>query len=127
YTFYTNEDQSFGAIRRKGMRSLWRAHYEILDRETPEYEIREENGWIKVMDSIIGEIPILGTFAGYFFNPSYLVKRIDTGETVVRVTKQPAFWEGRFTLQQLDPIDERDQLRITLSILMMVLLERSRG
>ncbi|MEM6916120.1 MAG: hypothetical protein AAF491_06085, partial [Verrucomicrobiota bacterium] len=103
YTFFTNEEKAFGAIRRKGMRSLWRAHYEILDHETPEYEIREENGWIKVMDSIIGEIPILGNFAGYFFNPTYLVKRIATGETIVRVTKQPAFWEGRFTLQQLDP------------------------
>ena len=127
YTFFTNENRSFGAIRRRGVRSLWRAHYEILDHETPEYEIREENGWIKLMDGFLGEIPILGVFAGYYFNPTYLVKRIDTGETIVRVKKQPAFWEGRFTLQQLDPIDEGDQLRITLSILMMVLLARERG
>ncbi|MDF2377461.1 MAG: hypothetical protein P1U81_14560 [Verrucomicrobiales bacterium] len=127
YTFYTNAGEAFGAIRRKGMRSLWRAHYEILDHETPEYEIREENGWIKVMDSVFGEIPIIGAFAGYFFNPTYLIQRIDTGEVLVCIKKQPAFWEGKFILEQVGAIDDGDQLRIMLSTLMMVVLERSRG
>lgn len=127
YTFYSNAGEAFGAVRRKGMRSLWRAHYEILDHETPEYEIQEENGWVKVLDSLLGEIPLIGAFAGYFFNPTYMVKRIDTGEEIVRVRKQPAFWEGKFHLEQLGNIDDGDQLRIMLSILMMVLLERSRG
>lgn len=127
YTFSTLEGEAFGAIRRKGMRSIWRAHYEILDHETPEYEIREENGWVKVMDSFFGELPIIGAFAGYFFNPTYLITRIDTGEVVVRIKKQPAFWEGKFILEQIGNIDDGDQLRIMLSTLMMVLLERSRG
>ncbi|MDF1658973.1 MAG: hypothetical protein P1U58_15255 [Verrucomicrobiales bacterium] len=127
YTFSTLGGEAFGAIRRKGMRSIWRAHYEILDHETPEYEIREENGWVKVMDSFFGELPIIGAFAGYFFNPTYLITRIDTGEVVVRIKKQPAFWEGKFILEQIGNIDDGDQLRIMLSTLMMVLLERSRG
>ncbi len=127
YTFFTNNDEAFGAIRRKGMRSIWKAHYEILDHETPELEIREENGWVKVMDSFFGELPIIGAFAGYFFNPTYLIKRIDTGEVMVRVKKQPAFWEGKFILEQVGNIDDGDQMRVMLSTLMMVLLERSRG
>ncbi|MDF1824661.1 MAG: hypothetical protein P1U68_08460 [Verrucomicrobiales bacterium] len=127
YTFFTTNDEAFGAIRRKGMRSIWKAHYEILDHETPELEIREENGWVKVMDSFFGELPIIGAFAGYFFNPTYLIKCIDTGEVMVRVKKQPAFWEGKFVLEQLGSIDDGDQLRVMLSTLMMVLLERSRG
>ena len=127
YTFFSNSGEPFGAIRRRGVRSIWKAHYEILDHDQLEYEIREENGWVKVLDSFFSEIPLLGAFAGYFFNPTYLVTRLADGEAMVRVQKQPAFWEGKFRLEQLRDIDEGDQLRIMLSILMMILLERSRG
>ena len=127
YTFYDRNGAAFGAVRRKGMRSIWRARYEILDHETPEMEIQEESGWVKLMDGIFGEIPILGLFSGYFFHPSYLISRLDNGAQMVRVKKQPAFWEGRFVLEQIGNIDEGDQLRVMLSTLMMILLERSRG
>lgn len=127
YTFYDRGGKAFGAVRRKGIRSLWRARYEILDHETPEMAIHEESGWVKVMDGIFGEIPVLGVFSGYFFHPSYLISRLDNGAPIVRVKKQPAFWEGRFTLEQIGQIDEGDQLRVMLSTLMMVLLERRRG
>jgi uncharacterized protein YxjI len=127
YTFYDRNGEPFGAVRRKGMRSIWRARYEILDHETPEMEIQEESGWVKVMDSIFGELPIIGMFSGYLFHPSYLISRMDNGNQMVRVTKQPAFWEGRFTIEQLGDIDAGDQLRVMLSTLMMILLERSRG
>lgn len=127
YTFYDRNGDPFGATRRKGMRSIWRARYEILDHETPEMEIQEESGWVKVMDGLFGQIPLLGMFSGYLFHPSYLIRRIDDGNEIARVTKQPAFWEGRFTIEQLGVIDAPDQLRVMLSTLMMVLLERSRG
>ena len=127
YTFYDRNGAAFGAVRRKGMRSIWRARYEILDHETPEMEIHEESGWVKLMDGIFGEIPILGLFSGYFFHPTYLISRLDNGAQMVRVKKQPAFWEGRFVLEQIGSIDEGDQLRVMLSTLMMILLERSRG
>ena len=127
YTFYDRNGAAFGAVRRKGMRSIWRARYEILDHETPEMEIQEESGWVKLMDGIFGEIPILGLFSGYFFHPTYLISRLDNGAQMVRVKKQPAFWEGRFVLEQIGNIDEGDQLRVMLSTLMMILLERSRG
>jgi len=127
YVFEDPATGPFGAVRRKGMRSIWKAHYEILDHETPEMAIHEENAWVKVMDSFFSEIPILGAFGGYFFNPSYLVSRLDNGQELVRIQKQPAFWEGRFTLEQLTDFDEGDELRVVLSVLMMILLERGRG
>jgi hypothetical protein len=127
YTFYDRDGNPFGAVRRKGMRSLWRARYEILDHETPEMAIQEESGWVKVMDGIFGELPIIGLFSGYLFHPSYLISRLDTGSVMARVKKQPAFWEGRFDIEQLGQIDEGDQLRLMLSTLMMILLERRRG
>lgn len=127
YTFYLTNGEAFGAVRRKGMRSLWRAHYEILDHDTPELEIREENGWVKVMDGFFGGLPIIGAFAGYLFHPVYLIKTIGSEEIMARVKKQPAFWEGKFTIEQTGNIDDGDQLRVMLSTLMMVLLERQRG
>ena len=127
YNFIDQNGGDFGSVRRKGMRSIFKAHYEILDHETPEYEIHEESAWVKVMDSVLGEIPLLGMFTGYFFHPSYLITRIADGQEIVRIKKQPAFWEGRFVLEQLSPIDDGDQLRIMLSTLMMTLLERRRG
>jgi hypothetical protein len=127
YTFYDLGGNPFGAVRRKGMRSLWRARYEILDHENPEMEIQEESGSVKLMDGIFGELPIIGLFSGYLFHPAYLISRIDNGAPMVRVKKQPAFWEGRFDLEQTGAIDDGDQLRVMLSTLMMVLLERRRG
>lgn len=127
YSFSSISGARMGAIRRKGMRSIWRAHYEILDGNEVEFEIREDNGWIKVLDGFFSEIPLLGAFAGYFFNPTYRVTRARTGELVVAIRKQPAFWEGRFVLDQVGQADEAEQLRIMLGSLMMVLLERQRG
>ncbi|MCC6329314.1 MAG: hypothetical protein IT174_12410, partial [Acidobacteria bacterium] len=85
-----------------------------------------ENGWVKVVDSFAGEIPIVGMFTGYFFNPSYVVSKID-GTPVARLQKQPAFFEGKFRLTQLSPMSDEDETRVLLGVLTMTLLERSRG
>jgi hypothetical protein len=45
----------------------------------------------------------------------------------MRLTKQPAFFEGRFQIDQLGELTPREQLNLILSFLMLVLLERSRG
>lgn len=127
YTFYDHGGRPFGAIKRQGMRSLWRSRYEIHDHETPEMQIHEENAWTKVMDGIFGELPLIGMFSGYLFHPTYLVTRLADTVPQVRIAKKPAFFEGRFVLEALAPIEEGDQLRIVLATILMVLLERSRG
>ncbi len=127
YNFTDASGNHLGSIKRQGMRSLWRANYDIFDAASNQtMKINEENGWVKVIDSLVGEIPVVGMFTGYFFNPSYLVSRID-GTPIARLQKQPAFFEGKFQLSALTQLSDDDEVRVLLSALSMTLLERSRG
>jgi len=126
YHFTDAENAPLGSVKRQGLRSIWKAHYDILDGESVVMTIREENPWIKVFDHLLGEIPILGMFTGYLFHPSYLVTRQD-GVEVMRCQKESAFFEGKFKLEKLADMDEGEELRVLLSFLMMLLLERQRG
>ncbi|MEO0018928.1 MAG: hypothetical protein RLZZ522_2211 [Verrucomicrobiota bacterium] len=128
---YTATDSSgfeIGSVGRRGWRSLWRAHYEVFNPgdPNPDFSIREENPGAKVLDSLLGEIPILGMFTGYFCHPKYLATRSD-GTPAMRLTKQPALFEGRFTVEKLCDLTPREELNLFLAFLMLVLLERSRG
>ena len=127
YTFIDSQGKAFGAIRRKGMRSLWKAHYQITHGSSVEFEVNEENGWIKVLDGLIGEIPLVGFLSGYFLHPTYVATRSGDGTPVMRVTKVPAFWEGRFKIEKLADIDKIEELNLLMGFMMMLLLERRRG
>ena len=127
YNFADAQGKFLGSIKRRGMRSIWRANYEIYDAADQQVLlINEEKGWIKVADSLLGEVPVLGMFTGYFFNPSYLVARMD-GSPVARLKKQPAFFEGDFELTKLDEGSASEDEVVLLSVLTMTLLERYRG
>ena len=111
-----------GAIKRQGMKSLWKATYNILDSTGAEVGlIHEENPWIKVLDGLLSDIP----FAGMLVNPAYLVEL--RGQTVLYFKKQPAVFESRFTLEQRGQFSQSDEALLLSSIIMMILLERSRG
>lgn len=129
YHFNAADGTPLGSVGRKGLRSLWRAKYDIFSPgdSSCAYEIREENPWAKVGDSFFGEIPIVGLFSGYLFHPRYMVKHRITGQPVMRITKQSAFLEGRFLIERFGDVSEQESLTITLSLLMMVLLEKNRG
>ena len=127
YNFTSANGQLVGSIKRRGMRSILKAHYEIYDENDQQVcEIREENAWIKVVDSLLGELPLIGMFTGYFFNPAYIVSRMD-GTQVAKLQKQPAFFEGIFQLDPLSQIATEEETRVLLSVLTMTLLERARG
>ena len=119
---------AIGSVGRRGWRSIWKAHYETFNPgdNSPDFSIQEENAWIKVADALLSDIPIAGMFSGYFFHPSYLASRID-GTPAMRMTKQPAFWEGRFQIDKLSEMSAREELNLFLSFMMLVLLERKRG
>ncbi len=117
---------TLGSIKRDGMRSIWKARYNVLAGEASEFSISEENAWVKVIDALVGEIPVVGIFSGYFFNPSYLVTRAD-GVPVMRLTKQPALLEGKFRMEKLAELRPDEENRVVLGLLMMTLLERMRG
>jgi uncharacterized protein YxjI len=128
YNFTDARGNPVGAIKRKGMRSIFKAQYEIYDPSgVLAMEIREENGWIKVVDALVGELPVIGMFSGYFFNPAYLVTRTSGGTPIARLQKQPAFFEGVFGLEKTAEMSDDEEARVLLSVLTMTLLERARG
>lgn len=116
-----------GRLQRRGMRSFWRAHYEIHRGRGVILTIREENPWVKVVDNLVGEIPVVGILSGYFFHPAYQVARVTDGAPMLRAVKQPAFLEGKYTIERLGELSENDERLAVLSLLMMLLLERRRG
>jgi uncharacterized protein YxjI len=126
YHFAAANGAPVGSIKRQGMKSLWKARYDIMEGENVVMTIQEENGWIKVLDALVGEVPVVGMFTGYLFNPSYIVARAD-GTQVMRLTKQPAFFEGKFKLELIGQLHPQEEVRTVLGVLMMLLLERSRG
>jgi uncharacterized protein YxjI len=122
YNITRPDGSPVGAIKRQGMRSLWKATYTIFDAGGGEVGlIHEENAWLKVLDGLVSDIP----FVGMFINPAYLVDR--GGQNVLYVKKQPAFFEGKFTVEQRGAFGERDEALLLNSLIMMILLERSRG
>lgn len=127
YSFFDEKDNEFGKVVRKGWKSLWNAHYEIIDQhQKKQYVINEENPWIKVLDSLLGEIPILNFFTGYLFNPTYLVKNTN-GKTIVKLKKLKSLLGKSFEVSKVGELDADDDDRVMLALMMFVLLERRRG
>lgn len=129
FTFRDTTGRVVGAVKRQGARSLLKASYEIFgpdDRAIA--RIEEENAWIKLLDGLIGEIPIVGAFTGYFLNPKYLVVDLASQRPMLRVTKHRSFLESRFEIERLEAtLGETSETAALLAILVMVLLERERG
>ena len=129
YKFTDKDGNEIGKVARKGWASIWKAEYELVDQhQNLQYHIREENGWVKVLDSLFGEIPVLNMFTGYFFNPSYKVTKLgNEDEILVRLKKMPSFFGREFEVSALKELDADDDQRIILGLMMMILLERRRG
>ncbi|MBW4519876.1 MAG: hypothetical protein KME16_09285 [Scytolyngbya sp. HA4215-MV1] len=126
YHFSDSTGTYVGAVKRRGLKSIWRAHYDIFDGDTVVFTIQEENPWIKVLDALFEQIPVVGAFSGYVLHPKYLIAR-PSGGVVMRLEKLPAFWEGKYLIKQIDQLNDREEKQAVLSVLMMLLLERSRG
>ena len=127
YAITDSFGKNLGKIARKGMRSIWKATYNIFDQnDTQKYKVQEENAWVKVLDGMVGEIPIIGMFTGYFLNPSYIVHD-NNGKEIYRLKKMPSFFGRKFQLDQINDIADEDETLVVLSLMMMVLLERAKG
>lgn len=127
YNITRAEGGAVGSVKRKGMRSLWRANYEIFNGAGEHVmTINEENVWVRVWDSFFGELPFIGILSGYLFHPAYRVTNTQ-GELVARLVKQPAFFEGKFQLDSGPALSADAEPLVLLSLLTMTLLERARG
>jgi hypothetical protein len=115
-------------VQRFGMRSFWKAHYEVHQGGRRTFLIREENPWIKVLDGVVGSIPVVSLFAGYMLHPAYILSRGEGEAPVLRIAKRPALFEGRFQIAAVEAPAPTESVEVAVvSILMMVLLERARG
>ncbi len=127
YRFSDASGRHLGNIKRKGMRSIWKANYDVFNASGQQVlQIHEENAWIKVLDALVGELPVVGMFTGYLFNPAYLIEKMD-GTILMRLAKQPAFFEGKFQLSPQGQPTQEDETLALLGALTMTLLERSKG
>jgi uncharacterized protein YxjI len=127
YTFTGTDGTVIGHVARSGGRSLWKAHYEIFDAEDNHImKIREENPWSKFFDGLLGQIPVINILTGMWLHPKYLVSNM-ADEPIFRITKQRAFFEGKFTIDELKDVQEATDMQALLAMLMMLLLERTRG
>lgn len=127
YAITDHTGKNLGKIARKGMRSIWKATYFVMDAfDNQKYKVQEENAWVKIIDGFFTEIPILGIFTGYFFNPTYIVHD-NNGKEIYRLRKMPSFFGRKFQLDQINNIADEDETLVVLSLMMMVLLERAKG
>ena len=106
YSFTDADGNDWGAVRRKGMASIWSARYDVMQDGEVDMNIREESPFKKVVEGLAGGIPVLGFIVSYLLNPSYLVSRPD-GTPLLRLTKHPAFFEGKFSVEKLSEIPRR--------------------
>ena len=127
YRFLDAQDNEIGRIVRQGFKSLWKASYQIYDEKLQaDFSISEDNPFVKIMDGIFGDLPLIGLFSGYFFNPSYIITRPD-GKAIARLKKKKSFFGRRFSVQKLSEFESGEENRLVLGLMMMILLERSRG
>lgn len=127
YSITTADGRSLGSVRQRGMRTLWRATYDILDDSGNAIGVvHERDAWVKVMDGLIGEIPFIGFVLAQWINPTYLIDGTD-GVTLLRLRKQPSLIERSFVLEQDAPLPARLGQLALPAVLMVVLLERGRG
>lgn len=127
YAFTKPGGENIGRVARKGVRSLWKANYQVFDgKNNMDFTISELNPWAKVMDSLLGEVPVLSILTGYLFNPKYGLKNKE-GKTVAILTKEPSFWGRKFKLEKTENLENSDSEPIMLSLMMMLLIERRRG
>ncbi|WP_371463744.1 MULTISPECIES: hypothetical protein [unclassified Cloacibacterium] len=109
YAITDHTGKNLGKIARKGMRSIWKATYFVMDAfDNQKYKVQEENAWVKIIDGFFTEIPILGIFTGYFFNPTYIVHD-NNGKEIYRLRKMPSFFGRKFQLDQLNDIADEDE------------------
>ena len=127
YIFTNTSGAEIGRVARKGWSSFWKTRYEIYDeKQNQDLIIEEDNVWIKFLDSAFAQIPLIGIFTGYVFNPSYSVRRPD-GTAVAQLKKNASFFGRRFTVDKLAEFEIGEEERIVLSLMMMILLERRKG
>ncbi len=125
FDFTDTEGRSIGAIKHYRL-SMWKARFEVLDTGgNVTMNVTENNPGLKALAALLDEIPFVGLFNGYIFRPSYSMTRTD-GTHVLKITRQPSMFDRRFIVASSGNMTEEEERRALLSIVLVVLTERSR-
>lgn len=100
YTVYDPSDKPLASTKRSGAKSLWNATYELTVGDKAIGILKERNPWVKFLDAILGEIPLIGLVIGYFINPTYDLAAPD-GKIIANLVKRPAFFEGFYLIENI--------------------------
>ena len=126
---FTITDQNgnvVGKARRKTLKSFWTATFHIYDaNDNHIFTIKERSGFTRLMDGFFGEIPIIGFFSGYVFNPKYVLTDLNNHE-IMEISKEPSFFGRKFKLENYKAQPEHYELFI-LSYMMLLIADRNRG
>ncbi|WP_140938476.1 LURP-one-related/scramblase family protein [Sphingobacterium lumbrici] len=126
FTITDGAGRVIGKVRRKALKSLWRSTFNLMDpTDAIDHSIKEKNPWTKFWDGLFGEIPLIGMLSGYLFNPSYILRN-DAGEEMFEIKKEPSFFGRKFSVHKITEREVDDE-RFVLSLMLLVLMERSNG
>lgn len=126
FSISNQADEPIGFVRRKTIKSFWKATFNLSKHEDQvDYVVRENNPWTKFWDSLLGEIPVLGFLSGYLFHPSYILRNAE-GEELLMLKKESSFFGRKFSIEKLQTTVVEEE-RLLLSLMLVVLLERQRG
>ena len=129
YNFTDGQGVGLGSVKQRGLRSLWKAGFDVHDNGAAIFHINEQSILTRFLDGLFGQIPVLGMLSGYLFQPAYEVSRPD-GTQIMVLTKQPALFESRFDIDLVPGSalpTTREANQLMLSLMMIVILERNRG
>ncbi|HWG84532.1 MAG TPA: hypothetical protein VNT60_03525 [Deinococcales bacterium] len=118
-----------GTVAAEGLRTLWSVRYQVRDaQERPVFTIREENPFIKFLDALVDDIPLVGWLLASAINPTYVLED-ETGVIRYRISKRRSLIERRFVLEQVaeDVREDLDERLVALALIQVMLLERHRG
>ena len=119
--------EAVGSVKATGLRSLWKTHYDVTDaQDRPLFYIQEENPWIKFLDALLDDIPLIGPIAATFIQPSYLLKDA-SGTAHYRIVKRRSFVARHFSLEHLGTTADFPAELVALSLIQTIFLERNRG
>ena len=114
-----------GKAKRKTLKSFWTATFHIYDaNDNHIFTIKERSGFTRMMDGMVGEIPVVGFFSDYLFNPKYALSNLQ-GTELMEVSKEPSFFGRKFKLNQYQQTE--DDALFVLSFMLMLITDRNRG
>src|SRR5262249_51136187 len=77
---------ALGSVKREGMRSIFKASYNVMgEGDQITHHIKEDNGMVRVLDMLFREIPVVGMFSGYVFNPTYTLYQSGAEKPILHI------------------------------------------